>query len=248
MAGEEAGAAGDVERPRRRQRRASSAISRCTSSCQPGRSRRANRPVPSHQSSYSRARAARSSRASARRRRSCVEMLAAAAGQHARLRVDPPELLQVGDAQWHRRRRLRHLALGVERLGAGAPSGLQNRHAVVARRWVGSIPAPLRSRRFGSTAGVSAFSFGSTRRGAWVSRGQAVGAPTGRSFPRLSLRGWSATGRQAPACPPTWPISGAAAVKIEPVRAERSESRSGPLDGRRVAELSEPWLRATTCA
>src|SRR4051795_8430541 len=32
----------------------------------------------------------------------------------------------------------------AERHGAGAPAGLQNRSAVVARRWVGSIPAPLR--------------------------------------------------------------------------------------------------------
>src|SRR4051795_10540437 len=32
----------------------------------------------------------------------------------------------------------------TERHGAGAPAGLQNRSAVVARRWVGSIPAPLR--------------------------------------------------------------------------------------------------------
>src|SRR4051794_1959899 len=37
------------------------------------------------------------------------------------------------------------LASDAERPGAGAPAGLQNRSAGVTRRWVGSIPAPLRS-------------------------------------------------------------------------------------------------------
>ena len=41
-------------------------------------------------------------------------------------------------------RSARRLAFSVERHGAGAPAGLQNRSAGVARRWVGSIPAPLR--------------------------------------------------------------------------------------------------------
>src|SRR4051794_12356578 len=36
------------------------------------------------------------------------------------------------------------LASDAERPGAGAPAGLQNRSAGVTRRWVGSIPAPLR--------------------------------------------------------------------------------------------------------
>ena len=36
------------------------------------------------------------------------------------------------------------LAFAAERHGAGAPSGLQNRQAAVARSLVGSIPAPLR--------------------------------------------------------------------------------------------------------
>jgi hypothetical protein len=76
----------------------------------------------------------------------------------------------------------------VERLGAGAPSGLQNRHAVVARRWVGSIPAPLRSCRFGSKA--------RSVPGLWITGllasgdrlGQPIRARWERSFPRLSLR------------------------------------------------------------
>ena len=46
-------------------------------------------------------------------------------------------------------------------------------------------------------------------------------------------------GRQAPACPPTQPISGAARFRQgQPDRAERSEPRSGALDGFAPAELA----------
>jgi hypothetical protein len=52
---------------------------------------------------------------------------------------------------------LRHAPIRcpAERHGAGAPSGLQNRQAVVARRLVGSIPAPLRSWEKYATAAES---------------------------------------------------------------------------------------------